>query len=684
MISSRINNVVGRLQKVKKNGSGWQAVCPAHEDINPSLSINEGDDGTILLYCHAGCEFGSIVESLGMNTQDLMPQNGHSANGSFKKMNIKETYDYRDEQGKLCYQALRLEPKDFRIRRPDGKGGSAWNLNGTPRVLYRLPELVKSDSDEVLICEGEKDTDCAIESGFVATTNVSGGRNWRTEYNDYLRGKNIVIIQHHDPTGQERSEVISNSIKSVTKSIKIIDFAGVLPFKGADLVDYLHKFSPADLRRLIDSAPPLEPENSPKAPAGTGKVNPPKTAKELMEVTRFLYSGTRLYRYDGGVYRKDGERYVKKSLQEKLRQKYTRSIAEEIVSFIEVANDLDHEELSINNNLVNLRNGLFHWEKGRLQDHSADYYFLTQIPVIYNEQSTCPNIDSFLNSTLPNDCLALAEELFGYCLLTDTRFEKAFMLAGSGANGKSTFISLLRYFLGRENVSTIPLQEIDEHRFKRAELFGKLANVFADLDRRALRGTSYFKTIVSGDSIDAERKFKSTFSFTPYAKLIFSANEIPHSSDNTFAFYRRWCIIPFNNKFEGEKADVNLLLKLTTPEELSGLLNRALQGLIRLIDNNGFTEPKSVLEAKNHYRKASDSAYSFLVESITPEPEKYIKKARVYERYSEWCGDSGVRALSRQRFNARLQEIYGIKPENKKGVGKIWPGIGLIDEDHIE
>ena len=155
------------------------------------------------------------------------------------------------------------------------------------------------------------------------------------------------------------------------------------------------------------------------------------------------------------------------------------------------------------------------------------------------------------------------------------------------------------------------------------DLFGKLANVFADLDRRALKGTSYFKTIVSGDSIDAERKFKSTFSFTPYAKLIFSANEIPHSSDNTFAFYRRWCIIPFNNKFEGEKADVNLLHKLTTPEELSGLLNRALQGLIRLIDNNGFTEPRSVLNAAYYHRSRG---------GIRSNTQKPLKTLLVYNR----------------------------------------------------
>jgi len=294
------------------------------------------------------------------------------------------------------------------------------------------------------------------------------------------------------------------------------------------------------------------------------------------------------------------------------------------------------------------------------------------------------NIESFLDSTLEPDCIKLAEEIFGYCLLPDNRFQKAFMFVGTGANGKGTFINLLEAFLGKENVSTIPLQEIDDNRFKRAELFGKLANLFADLDRRALKGTSYFKTIVAGDSIDAERKFKNSFSFRPFAKLIFSANETPHSPDNTYAYFRRWSIIPFNNKFEGENEDVEILNKLTTPDELSGFLNKALQGLIRLMDNNGFTEPESVIEAKDDYRKASDSAYLFLDENAITGPDKYVKKADIYEKYKEWCEKTGLMNLSNTRFNARLNDSLNVEDTQKSGVGKIWRGIELINDKNHE
>jgi len=688
MTSARISNVLGILEKVKKHGSGWQASCPAHEDTVPSLSINEGDDGKILLYCHAGCDFGSIVQSLGMSAQDLMPQNGHSANGSFKKMNIKETYDYKDENDKLLYQILKYEnPKDFRVRRPDGHGGCTWKLNGTLPVLYKLPELLRSGSGEVLLTEGERDANEAVSNGFTATTNPFGATSWRPEYNPYLKDKNVIIIQDNDNGGRERSKILISNLIEVAKSIKLIDFSNILPFAGADLTDYFEKHTANDLRGLIESTPfttelqsatPFDDTQKSKKP------NAPTIAHDLMKSTSFIYTGTRLYRYLGGVFKRDGARFVKQTLQARLDEKYSKTIADEIVSYIEVANDTDHEELVLHKNLVNLQNGVFDWTTGNLKERSPDYGFITQIPVEYNEEASCPSIDNFLASTLPGDCITLAEEIFGYCLICDNRFQKAFILVGTGANGKGIFINLLEAFLGRENVSTIPLQEIDEHRFKRSELFGKLANVFADLDRRALKGTSYFKTIVAGDSIDAERKFKNAFSFRPYAKLIFSANEIPHSPDNTHAFFRRWSIIPFNNKFEGENEDVEILKKLTTPEELSGLLNKALQGLIRLVDNNGFTEPKTASEAKDDYRKASDSAYLFLNENAITGPDKYVKKAVIYDAYKNWCDKAGLRNLSNTRFNARLKDSFDVEDTQKAGIGKIWDGMELINEENHE
>jgi putative DNA primase/helicase len=124
-----------RLQAVRRNGSGWIARCPAHEDRNPSLSVNE-KDAKLLLHCHAGCTVESICAALSLTVSDLFTDPPNST------PRIATEYDYSDEAGNLLYQVVRFEPKDFRQRRPDGDGDWIWNLNGTRRVLYRLPELL--------------------------------------------------------------------------------------------------------------------------------------------------------------------------------------------------------------------------------------------------------------------------------------------------------------------------------------------------------------------------------------------------------------------------------------------------------------------------------------------------------------------------------------------------------------
>ena len=130
--------LIAELKGVKKSGSGWTAKCPSHDDKHNSLSVNDGTDGRLLLKCHAGCEFETILAA-------IAPTNG---NGNGRRE--VSAYDYRDQNGDLLYQSVRFEPKDFRQRRPDGQGGWIWNLSGGPRVLYRLPELLAAKPSQTI------------------------------------------------------------------------------------------------------------------------------------------------------------------------------------------------------------------------------------------------------------------------------------------------------------------------------------------------------------------------------------------------------------------------------------------------------------------------------------------------------------------------------------------------------
>jgi putative DNA primase/helicase len=149
----------------------------------------------------------------------------------------------------------------------------------------------------------------------------------------------------------------------------------------------------------------------------------------------------------------------------------------------------------------------------------------------------------------------LIEEWLGWVLLPSTAFQKALILLGVGSNGKSVFLNLLEHYVGSQNISKVPLQELDGNRFKRYLLFGVLVNLFGDLDATDLQSSSYFKTIVSGDQIDAERKFCDAFSFRSFCRLVYSTNDFPKSPDKGFSFYRRLVMVTFPNQFLGKDAD---------------------------------------------------------------------------------------------------------------------------------
>ena len=158
-------------------------------------------------------------------------------NGSIQRR-IVETYDYDDEDGKLLYQVVRYEPKDFRQRKPDGNGDWVWNLHGVRRVLYRLPELIAADPKmPVFVVEGEKDADRLWDAGLIATTNPEGAKKWLPEFSGFLEGRHVVIIPDNDPPGVDHVEKVQQSIYGHARSVRVLELPD-LPAKG-DISDWL-------------------------------------------------------------------------------------------------------------------------------------------------------------------------------------------------------------------------------------------------------------------------------------------------------------------------------------------------------------------------------------------------------------------------------------------------------------
>lgn len=269
MTTDPLRNVLGRLRDPKETGPDrWEAFCPVHEKDGAghrrSLSVARGDDGRVLMNCHAGCTVKAILQAIDLTERDLFPNDVRatpSATASHRTPGqIVATYPYRDESGNVLFEVVRFEPKDFRQRRPDGHGGWTWKLNGVPRILYRLPELLKADpAAVVLIAEGEKDADALAALGLVATTNPGGAGKWgRLSGDSPLHGRRVVILPDRDAPGRAHALDVATRLHGRAASVKIID----LPGDGKDVSDWLELHdaqTPEELRReigsLADAAP---------------------------------------------------------------------------------------------------------------------------------------------------------------------------------------------------------------------------------------------------------------------------------------------------------------------------------------------------------------------------------------------------------------------------------------------
>jgi len=415
-------------------------------------------------------------------------------------------------------------------------------------------------------------------------------------------------------------------------------------------------------------------------------------AQQLLKSQNFLtFNDTgEIYFYKKGVYQPNGETEIKAFIQKEIGDITTHHICSETLHHIRretYDNREKVEETPVN--LICLENGIFDINKLELKSHSPKIIFLQKIPVEYNPNAKCPKIEKFLSEVVKDDDIPLLEEMTGHCLLRNYDFQKAFMFVGEGGNGKSKTLGLLIALLGKENVAGRSLQDLLTNHFARADLFGKLANIHADIPKKALSNSADFKMLTGGDLLQAEKKFKNPFGFINYATLIFSANRVPRTEDDTDAFFRRWIIINFPNKFDDVTADEKILEKLTTPEELSGFFNKALEGLKRLHDNGIFSKSKSVNEIRERYVRLSDSVASFVMDLIEVRSDEFVEKKKLFEAYADYCKDKNYPQVAENIFHMRLIQDQNVRVEDYRPTiesrrVQCWKGIKVRDVNVVK
>lgn len=410
--------------------------------------------------------------------------------------------------------------------------------------------------------------------------------------------------------------------------------------------------------------------------------------------------------YREGVYKPQGATYIKELARKILGESYTTHRANEVLykvmadTYIEAEDFFKQQEAD--SHLIPVQNGILNLKTQTLESFTPEKVFFNKIPVEYDTGKDCPQIRQFFKDVLPpEEDRRVLQEWFGFALLREYRYEKALMLHGGGRNGKSKTLELMRLLVGTDNCASISLQELENQQFAVAELHNNLLNVSGDISREALRNTGVFKSATGRDQLTADRKFLQRISFTNYAKFVFSANEIPPTKDLSDAFFARWDILTFPNTFydqeelealaeaEREHArlkDAAIIERITTPEEMSGLLNWALEGYKRLAKQGGFSSGASTEEVRINWIRKADSFRAFCMDYLKEDWENEIVKSDLKKLYVQFCRKNKLRIESDKSIRTVLSESYGAYEERSKkreDRARVWIGISVQHVQHV-
>ncbi|PEC06799.1 DNA primase [Bacillus cereus] len=308
---------------------------------------------------------------------------------------------------------------------------------------------------------------------------------------------------------------------------------------------------------------------------------------------------------------------------------------------------------------VVVKNGVFNLETWQLEDFTPEIITRNKIPVAYIPGAYHEVTDKTFNKIAVNDkkIRAILEEILGYILFRRNEFAATFILTGDGSNGKSSYLKIIRKLIGSDNASSLDLNELDQ-RFKTAELFGKLANIGDDIGKGYIKESSIFKKLSTGETLNVERKGKDPFDFTNYAKLIFSANEMPRINDFSDGLGRRLQIVPFKAKFTPNDDDYDPFItdKLLSDESMQYVLNLALKSLKRLLVEKKFTTSKAVEDELIKYQEENNPIISF-VNNEDVELERAVV-GDVYLQYKVYCAENGFQSVSNVNFSKQVKHLY--------------------------
>lgn len=397
-----------------------------------------------------------------------------------------------------------------------------------------------------------------------------------------------------------------------------------------------------------------------------------------------------LLHYEDGVYiynNRESENLIKEELERTMQETTIKTPqgmkkldtislkrVNEIVAMVKRKTYVSRKDFDKDLELINCKNGVVNAQSGELVPHSPDFLFRNQCPVEYNPDYKFPKafFDFLQVSVGDRQSIIQLIESMACCLLRTSQFQKAFMHIGSGSNGKSTFLSLLEQIIGDRNIAHVSPHQLERERFATAELENKMLNVYADIVSDTLTSTGKLKMVISGDNVAGERKYGQPFNFSPYSKLMFSANQLPDVEDQTNAMYRRWIIFKWTQKFEGANQDRHLLRKLTADKELSNIFSMLVQVAKTLISNDyKFRYEPSPDEVKRQWQDHADPVETFIDEKCQKMESGYTIAVKMYSAYVKFCKERLIEAKHQKHFYKKFSSQTGTEKTQKRMGGAV-------------
>lgn len=385
-----------------------------------------------------------------------------------------------------------------------------------------------------------------------------------------------------------------------------------------------------------------------------------KFAEFMKNQAHIVKINSQLHIYQEGTYSNGYKQIEAEMIQHIPNLRKTQR--KEVIEYMEL---ICEERVQADARYIAFMNGVLDVVTLELLPFSSEMVIANKIPWNYNPDTYNELADRTLNKLSCGDPIirSLLEECIGYCFYRRNELGKAFILTGDKSNGKSTFLDCIKAILGEQNISALDLKELGD-RFTTSMMFGKLANIGDDIGDDFLQGSqvSIFKKVVTGNRIKAERKGQDPFEFNPFIKLLFSANDIPRMKDKTGAVLRRLVIIPFNATFTKDDPEYNPYIKydLIQQESIEYLIQLGIQGLKRIIENQGFTKSEQVQQQLDDYETENNPIVAFIAEVGADGIENQLA-SDVFKRYQIFCNDNNMNPMSNVVFSKQINKRLGME-----------------------